>query len=654
MKFVNDLSKLREMGRKKEKEKLNLHSLMRIYKVFGRHYKKYWKVLTVAYVGLLLGIGAEMLKPWPLKLILDHLILEEPLPPTFDFLATWQASSPKVLLLVLSLSIILVTAIEAFFSYINKFWVSSTGDRINADIRERVFAHLQRLSLSFHDSAKSGNLIYLLTSDAKEMKGILIDFPQDFIHRMVTFAGYTALMMVLDWRLGLIAISTVPFIYLFTRYFGTGMKKAMKKRRKQEGEVASIIAENLTAMALVQAYGREETERQRFNAESQESLQAQLHALRLHRTYSRITDFLVTLSTAGVLYFGGRYALGGEILPGTLVVFVAYLRDIYGAFEKFSGLFISLAKSQVSGERLLELLENDMVMQDGPGVSAAPPFKGRIEFKNVSFAYKKGNEVLKNLNFVVEPGETVALVGHSGAGKSTLISLLLRFYDPQQGQILIDGQDIRQFTLKSLRDQMTIVLQDAKLFRQTVRENIAFGKPGATEEEIVAAAKQAEAHDFIMQMPQGYDTMMFEGGDNLSGGQKQRLNIARAVIRNTPIMILDEPVTGLDASAEAKVNAAIHRLTRGKTTFIVAHKFSTIARADKILLLQEGQLAHQGTHEQLLRESPEYRELYELQFGWQREMTRGEADSNGTNGKIEAEEVAMSEGTPSPSPAVLG
>ncbi|MGH7599378.1 MAG: ABC transporter ATP-binding protein, partial [bacterium] len=240
---------------------------------------------------------------------------------------------------------------------------------------------------------------------------------------------------------------------------------------------------------------------------------------------------------------------------------------------------------------------------------------GRIEFKNVSFAYnKRGKEVLKNLNFAVEPGETVALVGHSGAGKSTLVSLLLRFYDPQQGKILIDRRNIRRFTVKSLRSQITILLQDAKLFRQTVRENIAFGKVGASEEEIIEAAKLAEAHDFIMQMPEGYDTMMEEGGDNLSGGQKQRINIARAIIRNTPIVILDEPATGLDAKAEAKINAAIQRLTRDKTTFIIAHKFSTIAGADKILLLEEGQLAHQGRHEQLLCESAAYRELYELQF----------------------------------------
>ncbi len=653
MSLFNNLSKLRQMGNKVEREKLNLEGLVRIYKVFGRHYRKYWKILAAAYLCLFATIGVTVLAPWPLKLILDHLILKQPLPVAFSFLKPLDTGNPKLLLLLLALAIIVIAFLEATFSYFNKFWISATGDRMNADIRERVFAHLQRLSLSFHESVQSGNLIYLLTADVKEMKKVLVDFPQDLTNRVVSFAVYAGLMLALDWRLGLAGLCTMPLIYFFTKYFGGGMRTAITQKRKQEGKVASIIAENVTAMALVQAYGREETERARFTLGNQESLKAQLRALSLSRTFARIVEFLVALSAAGVLYLGGRYALAGEFLPGTLVVFMAYMRDIYGIFEKFSELFLGMAKSQVSGERLLELVENDMIVQDDPGAVPAPPFRGRIEFKNVSFAYNHGREVLKNLNFIVEPGETVALVGHSGAGKSTLISLLLRFYDPQQGQILIDGSDLRKFTLKSLRDQMTIVLQGAKLFRQTVRENIAFGKTGAsalsgaTDDEIIEAAKLAQAHEFIMRMPEGYDTVMYEGGDNLSGGQKQRINIARAIIRNTPLMILDEPVTGLDARAEAQINAAIHRLTRGKTTFIIAHKFSTIAAAEKILLLEDGHVAHYGAHEQLIRQSPHYRELYELQFahtgplpGWQKKPPAVEAASGGVNGQIEPQNAA--------------
>ena len=650
IKFVKDLSQLHQLGQKqdkeKDKEKLDLQALLRTYKVFGRHYKKHVKVLTVAYLSLFVTIGVAVLQPWPLKLVLDHLILKQPLPEAVAFLNPLFAESPKLLLFLLALAIVFIALLEAIFSYINKFWVSSTGDRITADIRERVFAHLQRLSLSFHETARTGDVVLLVNSDVKAMKGVLIDFPQDFTQRVVTFITYVVLMFALDWRLSLIATVALPFMYFLAKYFGSGLKKAARKSRAQAGDVASILAENIKEMALVQAYGREESELARFRAGNRENLEIGLRTLRLQRAYSRLSDFLVTLSTAGVLYWGGRHALGGDILPGTLVLFVAYTREIFGAFEKLNGLLVGLASSQVTTDRLIELIENDMVVKDDPKAISATHFQGRIEFKNVSFAYKRGQEVLKNLNFVVEPGETVALVGPSGAGKSTLISLLLRFYDPQQGQILIDGQDIRQFTLKSLRQQMTIILQEAVLFCQTVRENIAFGKSGATEEEIIEAAKRAEAHDFIVGMAEGYDTTIYEGGNNLSGGQKQRINIARAIIRNTPIVIMDEPVTGLDARAEAKVNAAIHRLTRGKTTFIIAHKFSTIAGADKILLLEEGQIAHQGAHEELLRTSPPYRELYELQFGRQRKAAPIDVTAEGTNGKIEAEHVVLNPASP--------
>jgi ATP-binding cassette subfamily B protein len=631
MQIVDDLSRLHQMGKKKAKNKLRSKSLVKIYLVFGQHYKKYWQALLLAYVSLLAHIGFEVLTPWPLKLIVDYLILDKPLPDNVALLQTMRASDPKLLLLLSALSIVVLAVLAAFLSYAIKYWVFSIGARMSADIRERVFAHLQRLSLSFHDSARSGNLAYLLTTDVKDMRRLLVDLPQGCVRRLVTFGTYAVVMLTLDWRLGLLALSTVPLLYFFTKYFGAGMQTAMKQKRQQESIVASLITENVTSMALIQAYGREETTQDRFSGENQGSLAAQLRALRLQKTYSRLADFLVTLSTAAVLYCGGRAALRGEILPGTLVVFVAYLRNIYLAVEKFGDLFLDLAKSSVSGERLLDLVENDLVMQDEPRAVPAPPFQGRVAFHNVSFAYKKGQEVLQQLNFVVEPGETVALVGHSGAGKSTLISLLLRFYDPQQGQILIDGQNIRSFTLKSLREQITVVLQDAPLFRQTVRENIAFGTPDATEEEIIAAAELAEAHEFIMQMPDGYETVMYEGGDNLSGGQKQRLNLARAIIRDTPIVILDEPVTGLDARAEANINAALQRLTRGRTTFIIAHKLSTITRADKVLLLEAGQLAHQGTHEQLLRDSARYRALYELQLGDQQALAVVDAAAEGPN-----------------------
>ncbi len=613
MSLMKNLRKLRKMNRQASEE-LSFKTLFRVFRKFGRHYKKYWKILLVSFLSLMVTIGIAVLKPWPLKLILDYVILERPLPDAWAFLNPWLESHIFMVLLALASSIVVLAVLEAIFSYFNKFWLSSTGDRINADIRERVFGHLQKLSLSFHTESRTGKMIYLLTSDIGKMKDILVNFPQDVLHRAGLFLSYSAMMFWLNWKLALITLVTFPFFYFFTRYFGAGMKKFTKRARKQESEVASILSENLQAMALVQAYGREDSERARFAAENEQNLKSKLKTLKLYRTFSRILDIIVGGGIALVLYFGGKFALNGEILPGTLVVFFTYVQDMFGTVHHFNEIFLQLAKSQVSAERLLEVLDEESTVKDSPGATPARALKGHIVFQNVGFSYKTGKKVLDNLSFEVKAGETVALVGHSGAGKSTLISLLLRFYDPQEGTILIDGKEIQRYTIKSLRNQMTILMQDARLFQMSVRENIAFGKKGATEAEIIRAAKLAEAHDFIMKMPQQYDTIMYEGGENLSGGQKQRINIARAIIRDKPIVILDEPATGLDSRSEMLVHNAIRHLTRNKTTFIIAHKFSTIVNADKIMLLEAGKLIHMGPHEELLASCKEYRELYELQF----------------------------------------
>ena len=614
MKFFDNLRKLRKMN-KKAGEELNFKRLWKVYRVFGQHYKKYWKIIAASFLSLFVTIGVTVLKPWPLKLILDYLILSKPLPEFAAFLNPAVENNPRIVLLSLAISIVLLSLVQAVFSYFNKFWLSKTGDCLRADIRERVFAHLNTLSLSFHEGSRTGKTIYLLTSDIGKLKDILVNFPQDVLHRVGLFSSYIVLMAILDWKLCLISLATFPFFFLFTKYLGAGMKKFTKKTRKQEGEVASILSENLQAMSLVQAYGREDTEHERFSAENAASLKAKLSTLKLYRTFSRIMDVLVGLGIASVLYFGGKFALGGEILPGTLIIFVAYLQDMYGTIHNFNEIFLKLAKSQVSAERLMEVLDEESTVKDSPNAVPIENPEGKIEFKNVSFSYKKGEKVLKDLNFEVQPGENIALVGHSGAGKSTLISLLLRFYEPQKGQILIDGKDVRNYTMKSLRNQTTILFQEARLFQMTVKENIAFGKKGATDEEVVRAAKLAEAHDFIMRLPKGYKTKMYESAENLSGGQKQRINIARAIIRDKPIVILDEPSTGLDAKSEMLVHKALEHLTRDRTTFIIAHRFSTIANADRILFLGEGQLAHIGTHDQLMKKSIGYRELYELQFG---------------------------------------
>jgi len=598
-----------------ERERVRYRTILRLYKVFGRYYKKHWKMLAAAYTGLLLTIVVALFTPWPLKLILDFVILKNPLPARAEFITQWFGTNEQTLLAALVLAFILLRFVDSIVSYLHKVGMLSVGEMISTDVREHVFSHLQRLSLSFHESSRSGDLVYRLTSDIRDIKGVLISVPENIVYRFVMIVTHVGLMLAIEWRLALLAFSVMPLLYYFQRRYGVGLQSATRKKRNKESDVTSIISENVTSMALVQAYGREDLQQARFESENRISMESGIDAMRISKLFKRTNDILFAAGTCGVVYLGGKLAMSGAITPGTLVLFVSYLKNLYSPAEKFANMILEIAKSQVAGERLLELVDCDMIIEDSPHAIAAPRLQGRIEFRNVGFAYQRGNEILKNVSFAVAPGETVALVGHSGAGKSTLVSLLMRFYDPRSGQVLMDGHDLREFKLKSLRDQVTILMQEAVLFNKTVRENIGFGKIDATEEDIVQAAKLAQAHDFIMEMPEGYDTMIYEGGENLSGGQKQRLNIARAIIRNTPILILDEPATALDAKAEAKIHEALDELTKGRTTFIIAHKFSTIARADKILVLEEGRIAGFGTHDELMGASREYRELYELQFG---------------------------------------
>ena len=628
-------------SKKKDKsERVPLRVIWQIYKIFGKYYKNHWPYAVLAYVGLILTVGVAVLMPWPLKLILDYIVLQAPLPPEAAFVTDYIGTDLPALLAAMVVAFIVLRVLASIFSFMFKVGILSVGEMITTDIRQHIFSHLQRLSLSFHSASQSGDLVYRLTTDIAQLKVILVQVPQQIFYRVITIAVHIGLMMMLDWRLALVAFSILPVLYYFSRRLGSGVQGATKEKRRKESDVTSLVAENITAMALVQAYAREDHQQERFMTENRQSMASGIEAMRLSKAFKRISDILVAIGTGGVVYYGSTLVLEGTILPGTLVLFVAYLRNLYKPIEKLAAMMLNVAKSMVSGERLLELVDNKMVLEDAPDAVAVDQAQGRFEFKDVSFSYNSHATIFEHLNFKVEPGEVVALVGHSGAGKSTLISLLLRFYDPQDGQILLDGSDLRKITLKSLRSQMTILLQDAQLFNKTVRENIAFGKIGATEDEVIQAAKLAQAHDFILEMPKGYDTVISEGGANLSGGQQQRINIARAIIRQTPVLIFDEPTSALDAKSEARVQAALDHLMRGKTTFIIAHRFSTIRQADRILVLETGKPAAFGTHDELMASSDNYRNLYELQFGVQAETPAGQLVVDASNGRLLPEAAA--------------
>ena len=611
---MSQRNRLKSVDSKKQK-KMTYNKVLPIFKAFGYHYKTHWKLAAIAYSGMFVMIFTSLFIPWPLKLILDHVVLNLPLPEQAVFLTQWINTDQMSLLSFLVIAFIALNILNSIFSFLHKIGLLTMAASISADIRVQVFTHLQRLSLSFHNTTRSGDLTYRLIDDTPNLNKILVQAPQALIYRIATIGAHIGIMFMLEWRLALIAFSIIPLIYFYHHYFGQTIQKATKKKKKKESNISSVVAENVAAMALIQAYGREDLQQKKFDSENKKSVQFGIRAMKFSKIFKRANAMMVACGTAGVVYYGGLLAMDSTILPGTLVLFAAYMKRLYSPIKKLAQLMIDIAKSIVSGERLLEIIESDMVMADHPDAVPAPPIKGKFEFRDVSFQYLGGEEVLKNMNCSIKSGETIAIVGHSGAGKSTFISLLMRFYNPTKGQILIDDHDVKKLTIKSIRKQTTIVMQGAKLLNRTVRENIAFGKIGATEEEIIHAAKLAQAHDFIMQMPEGYNSMIEEDGENISGGQRQRINIARAVIRDTSILILDEPATALDAKSETQVHTAFNKLTQGKTTFIIAHKFSTISHADKIILLDKGKIAAFGSHDELIATSQEYHKLNNLQFG---------------------------------------
>ena len=590
-------------------ERLDQRRLFNLYRAFGPLYRPHTRALVWSFTGLGLSTITTLLLPWPLKMVLDHVVLGRALPVQLGWLSRWAHGEPLLLLLVLSAGYLGLRLLDSLFTYVHRVGLMVVAQKMATEIRERLFAKLQRLSLSFHGGTRSGDLVLRLLSDVSDIKIVLIEVPQTAALQVALLATHATLMFVLDWKLALVAFAAIPPMVLYNRRVGGNIQAAAKERRSREGEVASLVSENVTAMALVQAYGREDLLHERFQSENRASLASGLRAMKLSKSFKRVSDLLVAGGTGAVLWLGGRLALQHQLSPGTIVLFVAYLRNLYNPIDKISQTILDAAGATASGERLLDVLESEQVLPEEAGAIEAPPLEGRVEFDGVTFGYRRGEPVLRDVRFTVEPGETIAVIGHNGAGKSTLLSLLERFYDPQAGAIRLDGRDLRELKVDSVRRQIAVVMQESRLFQKSVRENIRFGKQGATDAEVERAARLAQAHEFIMAMPQGYDTLVREGGESLSGGERQRINIARAIVREARLVILDEPSTALDARTEAAVRSAMRELTRGRTTFLVAHSAATWREADRILLLEHGRVAGLGTHEELERTCEAYREL---------------------------------------------
>ncbi len=553
-----------------------------------------------------------LLAPWPLKIIFDQILLDKPLPSSLSILDGVLQSGKVPALVLISLAIVLIALLRGLFSYAQLYITSRIGYQMVYGLRRELFGHLQRLSLSFHKRARSGELLTKVTGDTNTLKDVFADAALTVTGHVLTLAGMFAIMFALNWELSLIVLATFPALFYALYYLFRKIKASAKSQRKQEGRVASRLNEILMAVSLVQAFGRERYEEERFETDSGQTLEESIRAARMEAAATRAVEIISAVGTWAVVVFGSLQVLRGGMTPGDVLIFISYLTNIYKPVRNLARLSTKLSKALVSAERVAEILEIEPEIQEDPRAVGGAKFNGEIVFENVFFDYGDGKGVLKNVSFTISPGQRVAVVGPSGVGKSTIANLLLRFYDPQKGGILIDGTDVRRYTLPSLREQVAVVLQESVLFGATIRENIAYGKLDATTEEIVAAAKAANAHDFILELENGYDTVIGERGETLSGGQRQRIAIARALIRNAPILILDEPMTGLDVESEAKVWEALKRLMAGKTCLLISHDLRVVADADLVLVLEDGRIVEGGAPSDLIARDGQYRHLYQL------------------------------------------
>ncbi len=589
-------------------------------------------VIAGSFVALFGEVGFRLLEPWPLKFVFDRLMLGAAPGGT-------QASGPfatmdtATLLALCAAGILAVAAARTGCSYLRRVGFALAGSRILSTWRSEVFVHLQRLSLSFHSRRRAGDLLTRLLGDIGQIKEVAITAAMPFVAHALTLVALATVTLWMDWRLGLLGLAILPLYMLSTKRLGRRIRSIAQEQRERKGNMGATAAEAIGSIKTVQSLSLEEVHQRAFAARNKSDMRSGVKAKRLSARLVSTTDLLIALGTAAVLWIGARQAVRGAITPGDLVVFLAYLKIAFRPLQNMAKYSGRIAKAGASADRILEVLDTTPLIVNRPGAVEAPAVVESVRFEGVSFGYEPGHDVIEGLDLEARRGQVIVLAGPSGAGKSTIANLLLRLHDPGAGQILFNGTDLRDLTVETLRRRIAVVPQENVLFAVSIRENIAYGAPGATAEQVTAAAKVARAHDFIMRQPQGYDTVVGERGQTLSEGQRQRIAIARAAVREAPILLLDEPTSSLDNENTRQVRQALRDLSPGRISFIIAHDLSMVHEDSIVYFLDRGRVIETGTHADLLRREGAYADMYAIQSA---RVTAGRAGGAGGAGATHA------------------
>jgi ABC-type multidrug transport system fused ATPase/permease subunit len=585
------------------------HSLRRLTHHLGPYILAQWGSLVCAGVGILVEAMMDLLKPWPLKWLVDG-VLGMKLGASPGWLLQ---SNPYLNALIVAGIVVAISVLDGMFSYMREYSLARAGQHMAFDLRTALYNHLHALGFGFYNSQRIGDLINRITRDIDNLQNFISDSLLTIASSLLVLLGMLGVMLWLDVPLTLIVVLLTPFMFALVLRYTTRIKQMASVQRTHEGEVSAVAQESLSSIRVVKAFGREDFELSRFLNFAIRSQEASLDVSQMEARFGWLVDIITALGMAGVIAFGVQRVLSNAITPGDLLVFTSYLKSFYRPMRDFSKEVNKASKALVRADYVVQVLETTPSVRDIPGAITAPRLRGDIVFKHVSFSYGREKSTLKDINFCVAPGQVVAMVGPTGAGKTTIANLVPRFYDPNSGAVHVDGTDIRRYTLRSLRAQISMVLQETVLFRANIAENIAYGQPSASFNQIVAAAKAAHADGFIRALPEGYNTIVGERGVTLSGGQRQRIAIARALVRNAPILLLDEPTVGLDAETEAMVWDALLRLMEGRTTLVIAHRLAMAQRADLILVVDHGHIIESGHHKELIRAGGLYNRLFKHQ-----------------------------------------